>query len=260
MPTRATVWPAGAPCWVDCQVDDVPVAAAFYADLLGWRIVDGPPELPGYVLVHRDGYKVAGIGPKPVGLPQPSVWSTYFATTDVEASVAAALAAGGHVMTPPQDLADLGRMSFGTDPAGAPYGVWQAGRHFGMQVFNEPGSLCWNELHTVDHPGARAFYSRAFGWTYTQHSPAGEFDYSFAHTPGVTEPVCGLHLDPRLSREDRSHWLVWFGVRGLAERLATVARLGGTVVTGPVRSPYGPSAVVRAPQGEIFGLTQTRPG
>lgn len=258
MPTRAAVWPGGAPCWVDCQVDDVPVAAAFYGDLLGWQMGEGPPEVPGYLLAYRDGRKVAGIGTKPVDRPQPSVWSTYFATADVDTSVAAALAAGGRVMTPPHELGGLGRMSFGTDASGAPYGLWQAGRHRGMEVFNEAGSLCWNELHTCRPHAARAFYSRVFGWTYTDHTPAREVGYSFARTPGVAEPVCGIHRDPQLSPGDRSHWLVWFGVRGLDGRLAAVTGLGGAVVTGPVCSPYGRAAVVRAPQGEIFGLTQLR--
>lgn len=260
MPTRATAWPPGAPCWVDCQVDDVPAAAAFYGGLLGWRFDDGPAEIPGYRLARRHGHAVAGIGTKPEGVPQPSVWSTYFATDHVDSSVAGAVAAGGTVMTPPRDLAGLGRMSFGTDATGAPYGLWQAGTHTGMSLFNESGSLCWNELHTREHDAARDFYARVFNWTYIAHEPEHEATYSFVHTPGTPEPVGGIHLDTLLPEDERSHWLVWFGIHGLDARLADARRLGSTVLTGPFESLYGRSAVVRAPQGELFGLIETQPG
>ena len=258
MPTRSTAWPAGAPCWVDCQVDDVPAAAAFYGELFGWQCVTGPPEIPGYVLAHRDGHRVAGISGKPADTPQPSVWSTYFATDHVDTSVAGAVAAGGTVMTAPQDVAALGRMSFGTDAAGAPYGLWQSGTHTGMQLFNEPGALCWNELHTREHDAARDFYAQVFGWTYSTHEPAHEATYSFVRTPGTAEPVGGIHLDALLAEGDRSHWLVWFGVHRLDERLAAAQRLGATVLAQPFPTPYGRSAVVRAVQGELFGLMELR--
>src|SRR5437868_11984092 len=48
MVTRDTRWPAGAPCWVDVSVDDVPKAIAFYQALFGWDVQAGGPEAGGY--------------------------------------------------------------------------------------------------------------------------------------------------------------------------------------------------------------------
>ncbi|NKX51266.1 VOC family protein, partial [Arthrobacter deserti] len=50
MPVRNGPWPAGSPCWADCQVDDVQAARRFYAGLFGWDIQEGPEEAGGYLM------------------------------------------------------------------------------------------------------------------------------------------------------------------------------------------------------------------
>ena len=89
MPTRDIAWPEGAPCWVDCQVDDPAAAGKFYSELLGWDILGSPPEAGGYLMGMKDNRAAAGIGPKPpMGGPMPCVWTTYFASDDADATVA----------------------------------------------------------------------------------------------------------------------------------------------------------------------------
>jgi predicted enzyme related to lactoylglutathione lyase len=39
----------------------------------------------------------------------------------------------------PTDVGDAGRMAVFTDPEGAQFSVWQARRHRGATVVNEPG-------------------------------------------------------------------------------------------------------------------------
>ncbi len=48
------------------------------------------------------------------------------------------------------------------DPAGATFGIWQAGAHHGAQLANEPGTLVWNECQTTDSDAAEAFYRAVF--------------------------------------------------------------------------------------------------
>lgn len=100
MPTRDTPWPAGIPCWADCQVDDPQAARAFYSQLLGWDVQDSPPEAGGYLMALLDGKPAAGIGPKPGGQPMPSVWTTYIAADDVDATAAKVTAAGASCSCP----------------------------------------------------------------------------------------------------------------------------------------------------------------
>ena len=61
MVTRDTRWPAGAPCWVDVSVDDMPKAIAFYQALFGWDVQAGGPEAGGYATAYLRGRIVAGI-------------------------------------------------------------------------------------------------------------------------------------------------------------------------------------------------------
>ena len=98
MVTRNTPWPAGTPCWVDLGVSDIPKALAFYRGLFGWDIQEGPPEAGGYALCTIGGLPVAGIGPKMGPPDMPTVWTTYLATDDADATAAKIKAAGGQVM------------------------------------------------------------------------------------------------------------------------------------------------------------------
>lgn len=63
------------------------------------------------------------------------------------------------------DVLDAGRMAFLVDPTGGFIGLWQAGRHHGAELVNEPGALVWNELRTRDVEAAAAFYGEVLGWT-----------------------------------------------------------------------------------------------
>ena len=47
-----------------------------------------------------DGKPAAGIGPKPGGQPMPSVWTTYIATGDVDATAAEPPRPGGSCSCP----------------------------------------------------------------------------------------------------------------------------------------------------------------
>ena len=104
------------------------------------------------------GRLVAGIGPI-MQEGQPPVWSTYVPpTTPTRPSPAPG--GGRRVIVEPMDVMDAGRMAFVAHPAGGYVGLWQPGRHTGAELVNEPGTLNWNELHTRDVEGAKAFYRR----------------------------------------------------------------------------------------------------
>ena len=81
MPIRTSKWPAGAPCWVDLTVSDVPAAQAFYGQVLGWSWSETADDFGGYVIGRVGGAAAAGIGPTPQpGLP--SAWTLYLADDD----------------------------------------------------------------------------------------------------------------------------------------------------------------------------------
>ncbi|NEW41954.1 VOC family protein [Nocardia cyriacigeorgica] len=254
MPTRDDAWPEGTPCWVDSQVDDMARARRFYADLFGWEITDMPQEAGGYLIALRNGRPAAGIGPKPAGMPMPSVWTTYIAADDADAVAARVGAAGGTVVMPPFDVLDVGRMFIASDPTGGVFGVWQAKAHRGAGVYNEHGAYCWNELHTGDYRRAQEFYASVFDWNYTEIGDGENFVYSTFASDGNDRPLGGINDVTKMPGDNSSYWLAWFQVDNADTALTRATELGATVISGPGDSPFGRQGVVRGPQGETFAI------
>ncbi|WP_406281464.1 VOC family protein [Nocardia sp. NBC_00881] len=254
MPTHDGSWPQGTPCWVDCQVDDTTRAREFYGELFGWEIEDSPPEAGGYLMAMRGGRPAAGIGPKPDGMPMPSVWTTYIAADSADAVAAKVTAASGSLMMPQFDVLDVGRMFVAADPTGAVFGVWEAKAHGGAGVYNEPGAYCWNELHTDDYKQAQEFYAEVFGWHYTEIGDGQNFVYSTFSLAADGDPVGGINDSTKTPGDNPAYWLAWFQVDNTDGALAKAGELGATVMMGPDDSPFGRMGVVQGPQGEVFGV------
>jgi uncharacterized protein len=255
MPTRDGAWPPGTPCWIDVLVTDPGAARVFYAGLFGWDIQDGPPEAGGYLMCMLNGRPVAAISPKAEGNPFPNAWATYLASDDVDATVARATEAGGQFMMEPMDVMTAGRIAFAMDPAGASYGIWQAGDHVGVGVYNEPGALVWNELMTGDYEGAKAFYGTVFGFTYDEME--GDLTYSTIRRASDREVVAGVgELDAGVPAEVAPGWGVYFMVDDCDASAARAVELGATVVRDPADTPFGRMAPMIGVQGEAFSLIQ----
>lgn len=250
--TRDTRWPAGTPCWVDVSVDDVPKAIAFYRALFGWDIELGGPEVGGYSIAHQDGRIVAAVSPK-MGAPDaPSVWTTYLATDDADATAAKIKGAGGQLLAEPMDVMEEGRLAVAMDPAGAVFGLWQGGNTTGLGVANEPGALTWNEHMSRDFDGSKAFYQAVFGYGYQDMSSDG-FKYATLMLDG--QIVGGIGEYPaETPAAVPAAWATYFAVTDTDAAVATVTELGGSVVQSPRDSPYGRVAVVADNDGAVFSL------
>jgi len=250
--TRDTRWPAGTPCWVDVSVDDVPKAIAFYQALFGWDIELGAPEVGGYSIAHQAGRIVAAVSPK-MGAPDaPSVWTTYLATDDTDATAAKVTGAGGQVLAGPMDVMEEGRMAVAMDPAGAVFGLWQGERTTGLGVANEPGALTWNEQFSRDFSGSQAFYQAVFGYGYQDMSGDG-FTYATLMVDGHEVGGIGEYPDGTPA-EMPAAWAAYFAVTDTDAAVAKVTELGGRVVGPPRDTPFGRIAVVADHDGAVFSL------
>jgi uncharacterized protein len=250
--TRDTRWPAGTPCWVDVTVDDIPKAIAFYQALFGWDIQLGGPEVGGYSIAHQDGRIVAAVSPK-MGQPDaPSVWTTYLATDDVDATAAKIKGAGGQLLAGPMDVMEEGRMAVASDPAGAVFGLWQGEHTTGLGVANEPGALTWNEHMSADFDGSKAFYQAVFGYGYQDMSGEG-FKYAMPMVDG--HEVGGIGEYPEGTPAGTpAAWSAYFAVPDTDAAVAKVVELGGRVVEPPRDSPYGRFGSVADNHGAVFSL------
>ncbi|MET8539060.1 VOC family protein [Kitasatospora sp. NPDC004799] len=118
----------GALVWSELHTSGQDLALAFYEKLFGWRTEHFEPS-PGMdyrVLSTAEGDQQAtsfgGIAPT-MDPAQPSAWTPYFASADVDARVAAATAAGGSVLMPAEDVENVGRIAWLADPNGAPFAL-----------------------------------------------------------------------------------------------------------------------------------------
>ncbi|WP_426564116.1 VOC family protein [Angustibacter sp. McL0619] len=260
MSTHETPWPTGTPCWVELSSDDPAAANAFYSGLFGWDVQVAGPEFGGYGVARVDGHRVAGIGGKMGDGDQPTAWTTYLASDDVDATAAAVAQHGGQVLAPPMDVGDLGRMIIGLDPAGASFGVWQSGSNTGVGLVNQPGGVVWNEHTSNDFAAAKSFYSAVFGLRVESMEGApADLEYAVLARSGgqmvgsLGKTGIGTSLD------DPPNWLIYFGVADADATAAKAVELGGAVLEGPRESAYGQLAVVAGPEGEHFVVVQTAP-
>ncbi len=252
MTTRDKPWKPGTPCWVDLIVPDVDQAVAFYSDLFGWDCQESPPEAAGYRMCLVDGRPAAGIGPGPRDREIPSVWSTYLATSDADATARAVMEHGGSLMMEPFDVLDAGRMAVAFDPSGSAFGLWEARSHLGATIVNVPGTLTWNECMTRDYAGAKDFYGAVFGHTFDE---IGDDSFHYA-TISVDDTVVGGigELSAEMPPELPSHWMTYFASDDV-EATVEAATAGRAVLrTGPMDTPFGRMAVLEGPQGEVFSV------
>jgi predicted enzyme related to lactoylglutathione lyase len=253
---RDTPWPDGTPCWADLGASDIPKAISFYASQFGWDIEPGGVEVGGYSLARLDGRLVAAVGPI-MGPPgTPSAWTTYFASSDADATATRIVTAGGQIMMGPMDVMDQGRLVVASDVTGAVFGVWQGRNHTGAQVANVPGAFTWSEHMSRDFEGAKAFYAAVFGYEYGDMSSDG-FSYATMLINGQ-QVVGGMGAFPAGQGDDQpAHWSVYFGTSDTDQAVAAATGNGGRVIRAAADSPYGRMAVVADPEGAVFSLIST---
>jgi uncharacterized protein len=274
-------YPQGVPCWVDTSQPDPEAAVAFYRGLFGWEFEDTmPPGSPGkYFIARLGGGDVAAVGSQPDGAPPTAAWNTYVAVDDAGETAAKVQAAGGRVIMAPAEIMDAGRMAMFTDPEGAEFCVWQAIRHKGARIVNEAGSLNFNDLHTRDVAGARAFYRAVFGWeALAMPGGAGTWrlpgygDYLEQLSPGLRKRVAEVggpagfedvvaSLVPIGDDQPDvpAYWGVTFGVEDADATADAAANLGGHVVAPPFDAPWVRMTVIADPQGATFTASKFVP-
>lgn len=246
----------GTPCWTDLATPGLDDAKRFYPELFGWtgRVSD-EPGAGGYTTFLKGGRAVAGVGP-PAAPEQVPIWSTYVATDDADLAATRVEAAGGQVVVSPFDVFEQGRMAVLADPAGAVFSVWQPMAMRGAELFNAPGSMCWNELVTPDPDRAKEFYALVFGW-HPEEQQAGPVTYTGWRCGARIVAGMMPQLEP-LPQDLPAYWAVYFAVEDTDATAVRAAELGGTILVPPRDNPAGRSAALRDPQGALFSVTALR--
>jgi hypothetical protein len=243
-----TSYEPGSPCWAEVSTPDVDRTLRFYCRLFGWRPAPRTTESAwsGYTMLQMDGIDVAGLVNVPAESGLQPTWSTYFASANVDATAEKIARFGGRIAIEPRDVPDAGRSCFGIDPTGALFGVWQAGRHIGAGLVEEPVSLAWSELATSDARAAATFYEAVFGWT---GAPLGDDPGAPYRVMDAGGRSCGIWQG-----DGEARWSAYFAVRDPDATAARALELGGNVDREPVDTPYGRTAMLEDPLGAVFSV------
>jgi predicted enzyme related to lactoylglutathione lyase len=251
--SERTQYPPGTFCWADLTTTDQEAAKAFYGGLFGWEAEDMPVGEGVYYSMQRlRGKDVAAISPQPqqqrdAGVPP--AWNSYVSVESADAAVERAKELGGTVHAPAFDVMEAGRMGVIQDPQGAFFLVWEPRQHVGAALVNEPGAFVWNELNTSDPEATIPFYSGLFGWKVEAAEGSAEPYLSIKNGDANNGGIRGLN-QPGVP----PHGLVYFGVEDIDQATASVERLGGSKMVGPIDIQIAKIAVVSDPQGAFFAL------
>jgi predicted enzyme related to lactoylglutathione lyase len=255
-----TVHAPGTLCWAELGTTDVAAAQRFYRGLFGWEVREEPTGQGPYYIFRLGGRDVAALMelmPEQRKQGIPPCWGSYFAVESADRAAETATRLGGKAMMEPFDVMEHGRMAVFQDPQGAVFSLWQAKKHPGAGVVDEPGSLTWVELLTTDTAKAKDFYTTLFGWT-TDTMPIPSGTYTMYKVP--SRGVGGMMAITPDMGPVPPNWMVYFAVED-CDRAATRAKeLGAKTIVPTTPIPnMGRFAVFQDPQGAFFAIYQSAP-
>jgi len=243
----------GSFSWVELATPDPGAAKRFYTSLFDWSFVDtptGPDQV--YTRLQLRGKDVGALMEQPKeqrAQGVPPNWGSYVTVESADKSAARAKELGGKVLLDPFDVFEYGRMAVIQDPQGAVFSIWEPRQHIGVQVHDEPQSLCWNELYTRDTEGSAKFYTGLFGWR-AKTDPGGYTEWQ------VGERATGgmIAIDPQWGPVP-PHWLPYFAVTDCDATVRRTTDLGGRTMMPARDIPnVGRFAILMDPQGAAFAI------
>ncbi len=253
MTTYSQAKSAGTPTWIDLMAPDIEAARQFYHAVFGWVYDIGGPEFGGYTTARLgDRTTVGMMGNQPGAPPMPAAWNLYFATDNMDADVARAVALGAKVLSPAMMVGEFGGMATCEDPTGATFSFWLAGQHVGSQVTDEPGSTTWCELYTPNAKQARDFYTALLGAT-GDPMPGDMEYYVLKHGEKMLGGI--MQIDPAWGNMP-AQWINYFAVADADATAALIIKHGGKIMGNVDDSSFGRLAAVIDPSGAMFKIIQ----
>ena len=251
---------SGTFSWPELATTDQKAGVAFYRALFGWDVSDspiGPTEV--YSTFQMRGKAVSAAHtqrPEERQMGVPPHWNAYVTIADADESAKKAVSLGAKVLAPPFDVMDYGRMAVLQDPTGAVFQIWQAKKHIGAEILNEPGALCWTELTTSDTAAAEKFYTQLLGWGVKHAAPGAPMEYTEFSVNG--QPSIGMMpKPPHMPAEIPSYWMPYFQVENTDASVTKAQTLGAKIMVPAQDIPTtGRFAIVTDPQGAMFAVFQ----
>ncbi|MGV0642540.1 VOC family protein [Mycolicibacterium sp. XJ2546] len=218
--------------YVAVWAPDADRAAAFYGHVLGWTYDPATRQVTN--TEQRIGI---------VAAPGTPTMVCCYAVTDLAGARQSILDGGGSVGDV-QEF-DFGAVLNATDPAGAPFAVFEPAPGTRRPKLNGagPGELSYITYQVPDSTAFKAFYSRMLFWSFEPGRV--EDGWGIQHT----HPMAGL-----AGGATESVTVPMWTVEDVDAAVTRVVEAGGTVLDAPSQQSYGKSALCADDQGTRFYL------
>ena len=254
--------------WYELMTDDVSAAQKFYGDIFGWQSIDSGQTHQRYEIqlaqdpdtgetnavgafLQLDEDMLAG-GARPA-------WVGYIGVSDVDASVAGVVKAGGSVLMPAWEVPEVGRMAMLTDPEGVPFYTMRGASDQKSMAFADDrprlGHCAWNELAADDPKAAMAFYCGQFGWQKDGEMDMGPMgNYEFLRHGGLIGAIMRKPAEALMPM-----WHFYFRVADIDVAVKKITSGGGKILQGPQEIPGGEFTInAEDPQRAPFSVIGAR--
>jgi predicted enzyme related to lactoylglutathione lyase len=248
----------GSFCIAELHTPAPELSAAFYGDLLGWRVRQISDT---YWMFHSGNVDVVGMR-----RAEMHRWVACVRVDNVESVITRAQAVETTIVTPAADTPGVARTAILRDPEGAVIGLWEPRGVEGTMLETGPGSLWWVELATGAMAGAQRRYASLFDWgvAHTTKFENGPLGYTLFK---VGERSVGGAFQFDADWGVSAAWQVYFEVTDFEASAARACALGGEqgfwrdapnagrigVLTDPgdglflIAQPLAPTATVPTP-------------
>jgi predicted enzyme related to lactoylglutathione lyase len=118
------------------------------------------------------------------------------------------------------------------------------------------GKFCWNELATPNLKAAKEFYTKSFGWTFTDY----EMDtctYSMINS-GNSEFAGAWEIPHDQQKDVPPHWMSYILVDNLAQSVEIVKKNGATIKVPATKiGDFGQFVLIIDPTGAHVALWES---
>lgn len=234
--------------FAELHTPDIEGSRKFYGQLFGWNLVEIAPDFYVFRLLGKD---VIGLRRS---MEQRLIG--YVKVESVDRTLARALELGATVDTHPLDTTGVARTAVISDPGCAVFGLWEDRGHGGAHVQDQIGSMWWMELLARDIVDTRHFYTRLFGWDFSE-TPKYEISERSYTVFKVGDTGVGGALQYHPSWEVTQRWSVFFAIEDWDAAIARVRAGGGTLGFWRDVPHTGRCGFIEDPGGAQFTVMKT---
>lgn len=251
--TATCTYTVGRFVWRELFTRDVEGVKRFYGELFGWTVVERPMGGWSYWIWKNGDREIGGLmdfAHVPGDLANvPAHWEVSVSVADVDRAAAAAVAAGGRLLTECMDIPGAGRFALVQDPQGAALKLFRSAYGDPAESCPENGDFCWENLSTTGPAAAAVFYEKVVGWR-ANPMPGSETLVFARQADGEAVDLASVGMAPPGSP---STWGTFVAVARVDDAVARAAALGGQVLHGRTEIPgVGAFAVLQDPGEAVF--------